>query len=363
MASVYKVTEIEGKGLGCVATVDIEKGSLILTENPQISGNDEEENWLSSKWIKSLLKSFNRMKKADQIEYMALHNKYNNFQDSQNVEQIELSKEKIIEGAIKILKLEICKIEQNPEKAAEILKICCIYSTNAFPSGVKIKTSRFNHSCESNATTVIMLNDEHQIRAISNIKAGEEINITYNNDPFSGLRNKKFRQKSLFLDWFFMCSCDLCTNGVDIDTNASEVLIQEAEKLAKDRKSALEAVKAGLSHGPLYYSLEKCKTELHLYKKMYTVGKTQKIQPLFLWRLLAQAFDTATLGYQLHKDADLKMCAVNFAKKSEKFGKFLGTAFVTQGKPNYWKEIYQNYEKWLQIETLAQLLEGNLPKL
>ena len=27
MASVYKVTEIEGKGLGCVATVDIEKGS------------------------------------------------------------------------------------------------------------------------------------------------------------------------------------------------------------------------------------------------------------------------------------------------------------------------------------------------
>ena len=36
MSSVYKVTEIEGKGLGCVATVDIEKGSLILTENPQI---------------------------------------------------------------------------------------------------------------------------------------------------------------------------------------------------------------------------------------------------------------------------------------------------------------------------------------
>jgi len=358
MASVYKVTEIEGKGLGCVATVDIEKGSLILTENPQISGNDEEENWLSSKWIKSLLKSFNRMKKADQIEYMALHNKYNNFQDSQNVEQIELSKEKIIEGAIKILKLEICKIEQNPEKAAEILKICCIYSTNAFPSGVKIKTSRFNHSCESNATTVIMLNDEHQIRAISNIKAGEEINITYNNDPFSGLRNKKFRQKSLFLDWFFMCSCDLCTNGVDIDTNASEV--QEAEKLAKDRKSALEA---GLSLGPLYYSLEKCKREVSLYKEMYKVGKTQEIQPLFLFGLLGRALDTATFGYQLYKDADLEMDAVKFAKASEKFGKILGNAFVTRGKPNYWKEIYQNYEKWLQIETLAQLLEGNLPKL
>ena len=63
----------EGKGLGCVATVDIEKGSLILAENPQICA----EYGLGSQ-IKSLLKSFKRMKKADQLEYMALHNKFNN---------------------------------------------------------------------------------------------------------------------------------------------------------------------------------------------------------------------------------------------------------------------------------------------
>ena len=93
MASVYKVTEIEGKGLGCVATVDIEKGSLILTENPQIFDNTEEKKG-SKLWIKNLLKSFNRMKKADQLEYMALHNKWNNFQDS----QIELFKEKIMKA-------------------------------------------------------------------------------------------------------------------------------------------------------------------------------------------------------------------------------------------------------------------------
>ena len=80
MSSVYKVTEIKGKGLGCIATVDIEKGSLILTENPQICGITEEEG--SSKWIKSLMKSFKKMKKADQLEYMELHSKYNNFQGS-----------------------------------------------------------------------------------------------------------------------------------------------------------------------------------------------------------------------------------------------------------------------------------------
>ena len=295
------------------------------------------------------------MKKADQLEYMALHNKWNNVQDPQNVEypveQIELLREKIVETDIKAWKLEIVKIEQNPEKAEEILKICCIYATNSFPSGVKIKSSRFNHSCERNATAIIMLNGEHQIRAISKIKAGEEINISYNTDPFSVFRNKKFRQTALLVKWFFMCSCELCENNVDINTDASELLIHEAEKLANDRRSALEA---GMSLRPLYYSLEKCKKEVGLYKEIYKMGKTQKIKPYFLYNLLYRAFETATFGYLWYKDADLKMDAMNFAKAAEKFGKFVGDAVVFRGKPNYWKEIYQDYEKWLRNPTLHE---------
>ena len=30
MAAIYKVVDIEGKGLGCVASTDIKRGSLIL---------------------------------------------------------------------------------------------------------------------------------------------------------------------------------------------------------------------------------------------------------------------------------------------------------------------------------------------
>ena len=80
---VYKVTEIEGKGLGCVAISDIKKGSLILMEKPQLCVETEERNW-SSIWIKSLLKSFYEMSKADQLEYMTLHNKVNNWQNFLN---------------------------------------------------------------------------------------------------------------------------------------------------------------------------------------------------------------------------------------------------------------------------------------
>ena len=42
------------------------------------------------------------------------------------------------------------------------------------------------------------------------------------------------------------------------------------------------------------------------------------------------------------------MDAVNFAKAAEKIEKILGYDVVTRGM---WKEIYQNYEKWLQTQT------------
>ena len=91
-----------------------------------------------------------------------------------------------------------------------------------------------------------------------------------------------------------------------------------------------------------------------MYKEIYKVGKTQKIKPYFLYNLLYRAFETATFGYLWYKDADLKMDAMNFAKAAEKFGKFVGDAVVFRGKPNYWKEIYQDYEKWLRNPTLHE---------
>ena len=173
MSNLYKVTKIEGKGLGCVAISDIKKGSLILKENPQLYIESEEVKW-SSGWIKSLMTSFNEMTETDQHEYMILHNKFNNFQNFQNTDFIRNCKE-IHDTIIEDVKLEIGKIEQNTEKAEEILKIICIYSTNSC-NGVKIKTSRFNHSCKGNAAAMVF-NGEHQVRAISNIKADKEINL------------------------------------------------------------------------------------------------------------------------------------------------------------------------------------------
>ena len=124
--------------------------------------------------MKILLKSFYQMGKADQLEYMTLRNKCINFQDYQNF----ISKEDF-DKSLEDLRFEVSKFENDQEKAEEILKICCIYLTNRWnpnqsESGLRIKTSRFNHSCKANATTILKADDLGQVRAISNIKAGKK---------------------------------------------------------------------------------------------------------------------------------------------------------------------------------------------
>merc|ERR1719483_266291 len=290
--------------------------------------------------MKILLKSFYQMGKADQLEFRTLRNKWINIPDYKNYKES-------IDKELDFLKLEVSKIEHDPEKAEEIFKICCIYlsnrrSANQSESGLMIKTSRFKHSCKPNAISMIKGDDLYQIRAISNIKAGQEIHIEYNgeNDPFFKFRNRKQRQKILFERWFFVCSCDFCENGVDIDANAYEKWIQEAEKLTINRNSAF---KAGRSLGHLHYSLEDNWKEVNCYKQLYKVGKVQKIQPILLYNILDRGFFTALFGYQLYKTAELKIDARNFAKAAEKFGKILGNDIVF--KPdnlNYYKQHYQN---------------------
>ena len=134
MSGIYRLTEIEGKGLACIATTDIKKGSLILRENPQMPADAEAETMGSSKWIKILSKSFNKMSKADQLEYMRLKNKCS----------------WIIEKNLD-LKSKIGQIEKDSGKAEEIFQICCIYVSYRMNDGFRIKVSGIKHSCQPNA--------------------------------------------------------------------------------------------------------------------------------------------------------------------------------------------------------------------
>ena len=295
MSGVYQVTEIEGKGLLCIATMEIEKGSLILNENPQMSA-ETEEMW-SAKWIESLLKSFNKMSKADQLEYMTNKNNCSWILDMNSN-----------------LKSRIGKMEKDSEKAKEI---CCIYVSYRMNDGFRIKTSGFKHSCQPNAVKVQKSIGLFEVRAISNIKTGQEINLNLSIDPFYGFKNKIDRQEILLnAPPFVICYCDLCESDVDIDANAFKALILEAEELANSRRS-----------------LENVREQVKCYKKMYNVGKTQKIQYYFLYyNVLKLAFNTAKFGWLMFQAADLKMEAKSLIITMKNFGKFLGDDATLKSK-------------------------------
>ena len=67
--------------------------------------------------------------------------------------QIPVAFKKHVEEEIKDLKTKINAIEEDSKEAEKILNIYNIYASNSFMSGVRIKTSRFNHSCHPNAAT------------------------------------------------------------------------------------------------------------------------------------------------------------------------------------------------------------------
>ena len=169
MDNLYQVVEIKGKGLGCKALQDIKMGTLILKEKPECVGKKEYDGSYAS--FDSQINSFNSMSQNDKEAFLKLNNKYKN--------------PKSIPPALKStfdwFKKFVGKFMSNHPKADKnsILDIICIYSTNIWNNqhgnSVKIKASRFNHSCRSNAETMPCsdLVDEIEIRAVSNIKIGK----------------------------------------------------------------------------------------------------------------------------------------------------------------------------------------------
>jgi len=323
---MYEVKKIVGKGLGCIALQDINRDTLILCERPQIPDIHS-----SAQPIMTLLESYAEMNKSDQKEYMLLHNKY----DDMHVLPLHVRN---------TMKSEILSMEarirltfgHEAKKVERILKIYNIYESNCFDDGLSIKTSRFNHSCQPNAAFVVMEFDQDEIRAISDIKKGEEITISYLDGYDFYMRNRRIRQSILFQNWFFVCSCDVCENEDDNNNDVLQELIKEVSDL--NNKICV------CSNGPKRYTLQICRREIKCYKQIYRLGRHQKVNSLSLFRVVEKAFYTAVFGYQVFKTEDLKTDGEYFAKTAENFGKILGREFVTQGIPDFWRQKYEHFD-------------------
>ena len=173
MSDYFKLTKIDDKGFGCIATKDIPEGTLILREKAQIFDNGGDPTGPDvAGWIKSVMTSFNQMNEDNQKEFLTLHN--DSFQDlsqsQKNTQDLDLYRRTI---------RQIYGHEQDRDK---ILKIICIFVTNLWmgkPKSVEIHCARFNHSCRPNVRIWLTSNNEYLVRTIGKIKDGEEITFAY----------------------------------------------------------------------------------------------------------------------------------------------------------------------------------------
>ena len=306
--------------------------------------------WMKD-YIRKVISVFEQMTKSDKEEYLKLHNRYESDHVLQGNFQLNLK--------IQNLKTIIMKMEADADKAENIQKIIGIYETNSFDNGLKIKTSRFNHSCWPNA---VQINERNEVRATYNIKEGQEITINYlENSRLFGMRKRGTRQKILLESMHFTCFCYFCkkqendsNSKADVELDSKiEGLIQEVEglehfaDLAKTTQTPLKGLQL--------YPPEKCRLEIGKCKELYKFGKEKKAHNSCLYDILKKGYQVAALEYQLcyfsqnHQFLEeFKKECVTFSTAAEGFGKLLGNEIV---EPELWKRR-QNYEKYFFEEIL-----------
>jgi len=345
MDTIYKIEHIEGKNLGCVALIEIKKGTLILQEKPQVIENGSKPSLIY------LLNSYNQMNDATQKEFLKLYNRFKdlnemNEEDKENVKQ------------------EMEWLQQNLNFDHKVLQriqdIYGIYATNTFEQGVGIQASRFNHSCRSNAEE--FWNEKYgatEIRSVSKINAGEEITINYRTSEIS-MKCYKTRQSFLFSNWGFQCKCDLCEEEKANCEDAKYIKFEELKKLQQksSEKSRQIDSETETDEFEMIFQLERTKKEVDYYKEMYKIAKEKKASRIFILKtLLNQAFETAARGYlsaqnldKIKESNDFKMDCANFARVGEQLSKVVyGCTY------NGWAERKLDFEKWINTKLVNKL--------
>ena len=163
----FRVSNVEGKGAGWIATKNIQRGELIWTESPILNPMGH------FAFLGAINKAVNDLSKKNQKLFESLY---------------------------------------DPEDGGEeAMKNVRIWNTNATGWGIYVTASRLNHSCQPN---VIWSSDDDnpphrlEVRALRDVSLGEELTVSY--IKMSDLLPKEKRQQKLS-QWGFVCCCTLCS--------------------------------------------------------------------------------------------------------------------------------------------------------
>jgi len=222
---MFRVVPVPGRGVGCVATNDIAKGSLILRETPLLPisasvrdlelrvveeifagcGASKVELEKQKAEYRNVLRAFSKLTAEDRIEFLDLKYHENDKADEAVLESYN---------------------ENNFGISFNLFhQICSIFTTNTFNNGVFLEMSRFNHSCWPNAEC--FWNEETKTRDIVALDdIGENEEICHNYLQRCCLLND--RQETLLAKWRFVCNCRLCCFNKDEPNRQPYIHVEKA---------------------------------------------------------------------------------------------------------------------------------------
>ena len=370
MPDLYEFKKIEGKGFGCVAVKAIKKGTVILQEAPQCVAKGVENcprfNPTQSglrEFGLNIMSAFNGMCQHDREAFLKLRNK---FKDEEIVANVPRLARDIDQWT------SVFKESKNKE---ELLNVIGIFSTHCTgKDGLYIKLSQFNHSCQPNSVKKDLSYsvegiasskvkdaggsiEAQELIALKNIKAGQE--ITHNIFGYMPscilMLNRERRLKLIEQIRHFYCFCDRClVDDIDPAVNyekLQELIFEEAE-LVKDYQSIVKFAEniSKRKWGPecaeefrtiqQKFPFEKCRRHVQIIRLLYKHGREKKAQPLCLFTLLKNGYNTSRIGSLLcwdhrNRKAQFNKDGVEFAQAAAKFGKILPKEVED---PSKWKK-------------------------
>ena len=231
----FRLCQIPGKGVGVVANRDLAPGTLIILEKPLLVLDPPLDRKILMKtlgcdWCKIDMRAPPELVRS-QIQRLVLEKQVKKMKEEER-EQFMTLTDKMVENSAK----------KSPWG---------IFLTNALPMGsyrvlgIYPTVSRINHSCKPNAHHFFNEEDKtEQVWIIENVRAGEEITISY----IRTFCSRNFRQELLRDKFGFSCTCSVC-NLTGERLKEDDRLRLEIDTLAQDFGVAKQSDKeGGISH-------------------------------------------------------------------------------------------------------------------
>jgi hypothetical protein len=195
-------TSYDGKGVRAVR--NIPSGTLLLQENPLIENIKPDRN--IKKYRRTLQRYMEQFRRKEKIAFIRL--------------SCQPQKDTKEDGLISRMQMNAFSLDSTGQ--------------TIFP-----RISSFNHSCRPNCLFTPDIYNVASIRALVDIREGDELTIDYSPDDIEALKPVEERKAFIESRWGFHCACDACKDQPTTDENRNELnRLTRLLGLGKPRRSA-----------------------------------------------------------------------------------------------------------------------------